>query len=76
MKAVRRSIRITGNQSAKEYKEFENMVSIQVSDEHFSITDLIFNDDRSLKFIKSELSKDEVKKMMMKIIDEYYEQYK
>jgi hypothetical protein len=76
MAEARKTIRITGNSSAKEYKEFEQMVSIQVLDDNLSLTDFIFNNDRSLKFIKSELSKDELKKLMLKVIDEHYEKYK
>lgn len=73
----KRTVRIGENQSADQYKEYDKMVTIQILNERdVTLTDIIFNSDRTLKFIKSELSKDDLKKLMLKIIDDHYDRYK
>lgn len=74
--ALKTSIRMSDNLSAKKYNEYEKMVSIQLTDDDIKLTDFIFHENYSLKFIKSELTKDELKMLFIKLIDQYYDQYK
>jgi hypothetical protein len=73
---TRKSVRISDNFQAKTHDEFDKMVSIQVVDKDLSITDFIFNEDRSLKYIKSELTKEQLIKIMVDLVNDHYDKYK
>jgi hypothetical protein len=65
------------NIKATEYKEHKNFISIMSSEgkNKYACTDIIFHEDRTIKSLKSDLSKDEVKKLLNDMVDQFYEKY-
>jgi len=70
------SMFIRNNNKSKKYKEFKLMTSVNIENPvEVQVVDFIFNEDGSLKQISSELSKEETKEVLNRLIDNNYEQY-
>lgn len=58
-------------------EEYQEMLTICANKGlHIYLTDIIFDKDKQIKAIKSELPKNVLKSKMNKLIDEFYERYK
>jgi len=70
------SMFIRNNNKFKKYKEFKLMTSVNIENPlEVKVVDFIFNEDGSLRKISSELSKEETKEVLNRLIDNNYEQY-
>jgi hypothetical protein len=62
------------NEKAESLKEHKNFVAIK-GERKDMCTDIVFDEKGKIKNIFSELSREEVKKILSDMVDEHYEKY-